>query len=57
MKIERPVKTLSLRSFLQCVHLWPEFVNTFLIHYGNHLTFDHDDFKYYDGNFNILMGT
>ena len=51
MKIERPVKELSLKSFLQYVQLWPDFVNKFLITYGNHLTFEHEDFKYFEGNF------
>ena len=48
MKIERTVKQLSLKSLLQCIQLWPDFVNKFLISYGNHLTFDHEDFEYFE---------
>jgi hypothetical protein len=49
MKIYRTGKQLSLKSFLQYIQLWPDFVNKFLISYGNHLTFEHEDFKYFEG--------
>ena len=49
MKLERPVVKLTFKTFLLNVLLWPGFVNKFLIAYGNLLTFEHAEFKYYDG--------
>lgn len=39
----------NLRSFLTHLLIWPDLINKFLIAYENYITFEHPDFKYYDG--------
>ena len=54
MSIDHPT-TITLRSLLNYVQIWPDIVNKFLIAYQNYIQAENVEYKYFNRNYIILI--
>jgi hypothetical protein len=52
MSIDHPT-TITLRSLLNYVQIWPDIVNKFLIAYQNYIQAESVEYKYFNRNYSF----